>query len=326
MTSTGLARVTCVISLAVAASMTTATQSTQQLALSQQTHQPFDLGVGSPPHVFTLTVGTPRALTLDVTSKLSAVNVEILNPSGAPIDPALVERFTVGPGEVPPLGALLFEEGFHVQTHINSPAAGTWTVRITLPAGVTGAFGNISAFVTGGLSVGVTTSRPSYQVVALVAFRDGVPVTGATATANVYVAGPDAAPVSMTLLDNGQNEDVTAGDGIYSGSLTGVTPGHYLVSGVVQQGDEEATGATNFDVTSALARLTETKTDSGLDMNADGLFEWIGVSVGVTVDTPATYEVLASLRSTSTSSELTAAARAPLASGSQSLQSSTKRA
>ena len=112
MTLTGFARIVCAVVLAIAASITTATQGTQQLALSQQTHQVFELGAGAPLHVFTLTIGTSRTLTLDVTSKVSAVNVEILTPSGAPIDPALVERFAVGPGEVPPLGALLFEEGF----------------------------------------------------------------------------------------------------------------------------------------------------------------------------------------------------------------------
>jgi len=223
------------------------------------------------------------------------------------------------------LGALLFEEGFHVQTQVNSPVVGTWTVRVTLPAGVTTAFGNISAFVTGGLSAGVTMSRPSYQVsdtavVALVAFREGVPVTGATVTANVYVAGLNAAPVIVTLLDDGQNEDIAAGDGVYSGGIMGLEPGHYLVSAVAQLGNEQATGATNFDVTAALARLTETKADAGIDTNGDGLFEWIGVDVGVAVDTASTYEVFVSLRSSSNSSELTAAARGMLAVGSQSIQ------
>ena len=325
MTRPEVVRIVGAIVLAISASMITATQGTQQVALSQQTHQVFELGAGSPPHVFTLTVGTSRVLTLDVTSKLSAVNVEILTPSGAPIDPALVERFTVGPGEVPPLGALLFEEGFHVQTQVNSPATGTWTVRVTLPAGVTTAFGNISAFVTGGLSAGVTTSRPSYQVtdtavVALVAFRDGVPVTGATVTANVDVAGLGATPAIVRLLDDGQNEDIAAGDGVYSGGITGLAPGHYLVSAVAQLGDEQATGATNFDVTTALARLAETKVDAGIDTNGDGLFEWIGVDIGVAVDTAATYEVFVSLRSSSNSSELTAAARGMLAAGSRSIQ------
>jgi len=325
MTRPEVVRIVCAAVLAISASMTTATQGTQQIALSQQTHQVFELDAGSPLHVFTLTVGMSRVLTLDVTSKVSAVNVEILTPSGAPIDPALVERFTVGPGEVPPLGALLFEEGFHVQTQVDSPAAGTWTVRVTLPAGVTTAFGNISAFVTGGLSAGVTMSRPSYQVsdtavVALVAFRDGVPVTGATVRANVYVAGLGAAPAIVTLLDDGQNEDIAAGDGVYSGGITGLAPGHYVVSAVAQLGDDQATGATNFDVTAAMARLAETEVDAGLDTNGDGLFEWIGVNIGVAVDTAATYEIFVSLRSSSNSSELTAAARAMLAGGSQSVQ------
>ena len=325
MIPTRVARIVWAVALAIAASTTTATQGTQQLALSQQTHQVFDLGAGSPLHVFTLTVGTSRVLTLDVTSKISAVNVEILTPSGAPIDPALVERFTVGPGEVPPLGALLFEEGFHVQTQVDSPAVGTWTVRVSLPPGVTTAFGNISAFVTGGFTAGVTTSRPSYQasdtaVVALVAFRDGLPVTGATATANVYVAGPGTAPATVALLDAGQNGDAVAGDGVYSGGITDLAPGHYVVSAVVQLGDEQATGGTNFDVTADLARLAETKADAGVDTNADGLFEWIGVDIGVVVDTAATYEVFVSLRSNSSSSELTAAARAMLAVGDQAIQ------
>jgi len=322
-TNPALMRTICAMALTVASSVNTATQDTQQLALSQQTHQVFELSVEAPVHVFTLPIGTSRVLTLDVTSKVSAVSVEILTPSGTPVDPALVERFTVGPGEVPPLSALLFEEGFHVQTQVASPAAGTWTVRVTLPVGAATAFGNISAFVTGGVTAGVTMSRPSYQagdtaVVALVAFREGMPVTGAAATANVYIAGPAAAPAVVPLLDDGRNEDAAAGDGVYSGGISGLAPGHYLVSAVVQLGDEQATGGTTFDVTAASARLADTKADAGIDTNADGLFEWIGVDVGVLVDTSANYEVFVSLRSNS--NELTAAARATLVVGSQSVQ------
>jgi hypothetical protein len=325
MTRRALIKTASAIAFALASSSTPATQDTRQLALSQQIHQLFELSPAAPQDVFTLPLGVTSGLTLDVTSKVAAVNVEILTPSGLPLDPALIERFTVEPGQAPPLSALLFEEGFHVQTSISSPAPGTWTVRVTLPPGTPEAYGNISAFITGGMSAGVTMSRPRYQagdtpVVGLVAFKDGAPVVGAIATAEVYTAGFEKTPRVVSLLDDGQNEDATAGDGIYSAGIAGLTPGHYLVNATVQLGADRAAGATNFDVTTALARFAGTKSDAGIDVNADGLFDWIGVDIGVSVDTPGTYEVFASMRSPASSTELTAAARAALGAGPQSIQ------
>lgn len=325
MTRGALAKTAFALVFVLAMSATPATQGTRQIAMSQQIHRSFELSLGAPQDVFTLPIGTPRGLTLDIASKRTPVDVEILTPSGAPVDRALIERFAVEPGQVPPLGDLLFEEGFHVQTSIDSPAPGNWTVRVSLPAGVTEAYGNISVFVTGGMSTGVTMSRPRYQagdtaVMALVAFKEGVPVVGATATAEVYTAGLEKVPMVVTLSDDGQNEDVMTGDGIYSAGITGLTPGHYLVSATIQLDDDRATGATNFDVTSALARFAGTKSDAGVDTNADGLFEWIGVNLDVVVDTPGVYDAMVSLRSSPTSNELTEAARASLAGGSQSIQ------
>ena len=300
-------------------------QDPRRVAIARSTYDVFELTTSAPLHELTLPLGPVRALTIDVTSKFSAVDVEILTPSGTPVDPDLVERFAVGPGEVPPLGAALFEEGFHVQAAVDTPLAGEWTVRVTLPADATAALGNISAFVAGGLSAGVTTSRPSYQsndtaVLALLAFRDGLPVAGASANASVYTAGTEATPTIVTLLDNGQNGDSSAGDGLYTGATAGLAPGHYMVSAELEAGGERAMAATNFHVTEPLAQLAGTQADAGMDTNSDGLFEWIGVNIGVTVDSAGPYVVFASLRSKATGGEITAAARDILTVGAQSVE------
>jgi len=196
---------------------------------------------------------------------------------------------------------------------------------VSLPAGSAPTFVKMSSFVTGGLSIGVTVSRPTYQandtaVLMLVAFRDGSPVAGATATASVSVAESSSTPTVVALLDDGREPDAAAGDGVYTGGVSDLAPGHYLVTASARVGDYQATGGTNFDVTESLARLAGTKTDAGVDTNGDGLFEWIRVDIGVTVEMAATYEVLASLGTPAGTNELTAAAEAALGPGEQSVE------
>lgn len=294
-------------------------QEVQTIPVSQRTHDVFELSPASPVHISTVPVGSARQLLIDVTAKTGTVNVAITNPAGVAVDPAAIERFVVGSADAPPLGAVLFEVGEHHQASIATPAGGDWQVRITLPAGATGAYGSVTAIATGGFSVGATTSRPTYQagepvVVAMAAFDGAAAVAGATAGADVYAAGSELTPSPISLKDDGVDPDAQAGDGLYTAVVTGLAPGHYLVDAWLQAGTQRSVAATNFEIVSRLAVLTGAKTDSGVDANGDGLFDFVRVNVGVDVDTAATYEVLAALRGPG-GREVQSSGRAALATG-----------
>ena len=313
------------IVLAALLSTTAVSQGVREIFIGQQTYQLFDLSAAAPSQDFSFRVGRSNSLMIDVTSRTSPVTVEIITPSGARIDPNTIERFGVAAADVPPLGSAVFEEGFHAQVEIPSPAPGVWTVRASLPLGSPATGGSIGVFITGGLSVGIVTSRTTYQandiaVLALAAYQEGLPATGVVATASIATSATDSAPRVVTLLDNGEAPDVQAGDGIYSAAASGLSPGHYLVTATAELAGEQATAATNFDVTIPLAKFSGSKTDQGLDTNGDGLFEWIAVDVGVAVDTEGRYEVLGALRSTVTAKELPAATLQNLKAGAQSIR------
>ena len=306
-------------------STTTWGQDVRQIFIGQQTYQIFDLSTGMPSQEFRFRVGQSTSLMIDVSSRTTPVDVEILTPSGSRIDPNSLERFGVAAADVAPLGAALLEEGFHAQLEIPFPAVGIWTVRASLRPGSAPTAGSIGLFITGGLSVGIVASRPSYQandivVLALAAFRDKVPATGVVATARLATSATDPSPRLVPLLDDGQTPDSEPGDGVYSAGVPGLAPGHYLVTATAQHAGEQAVAATNFDVTIPLAKLTGSKLDQGVDTNGDGLFEGIAVDVGVTVDTPGTYEVFGSLRSTASTKDIPVGVRGDLKAGLQSLR------
>src|SRR5262249_29153812 len=143
--------------------------------------------------------------------------------------------------DVPPLGALLFEEGEHVQAVVDAPRAGTWTVSVALPTGSPPALGSITTVATGGFGVGATTSRPFYQtgeaaVLALLAFDGSTPVSGASVTADLYQMGSESSPATVTLRDDGNDPDAASGDGVYTAAIPGLAPGHYLAAVTLHSG------------------------------------------------------------------------------------------
>jgi hypothetical protein len=229
------------------------------------------------------------------------VGVEVRNPSGALLDPAGYQVLTLGPADVPPLGAVLFEEGRHVQVSVPNPAAGAWTVTVTLPPTAPATFASVTAFMAGGLGVSVVASRPTYfvgdtAVLAVIAFDGPAPVTGATATVNVYQEGGEGAPIVLSALDDGVPPDAAAGDGLYSAQMAAFPVGQYLVEAVLESSGRRATAGTDFEVAPRLARFTGGVSDQGVDTNADGLFDHVAIALDVEVDEPGAYTLTAVLR------------------------------
>lgn len=276
-------------------------QSAEKVPLGNRAYDVFELTAAAPEHVYTLQVSHAARLVLDVRTPAVPVDLQLLAPDGTPVDPATFTRLTLADADVPPLGVMLFEQGAHVQATVANPAAGAWTVRISLPAGQSATLGSATALMTGGLGVSAFTSRPEYAVgdpavIALAAFDGSAPVAGATAFANVYQAGAEDTPTVVALRDDGVAPDSVAGDGLYTGQIASAAPGTYLVEGVLQGAAARATAGATFQVTPPLARFTGNVRDSGVDLDFDGLFDQIAIALDLAVDSAGSYAVTVVLR------------------------------
>lgn len=276
-------------------------QHSERVPLGNRAYGAFALTAAAPTHDFTFEVAGAAEMALDVRTPSVPVNVEVLDPSGVPLDPAALTRLTFGPADVPPLGAILFEEGAHVQAFVAAPASGTWRVRVALPAGSPDTLGNITVVMAGGLGVTALTSRPEYPagesaVIGVLAFDGAAPVSPAIVTASVYQQGAEGSPLSVTLHDDGADPDSAAGDGLYTAQVDGLATGHYLVEASVLSAAGSATAGTDFAVSPRLARFDGVVSDAGVDTNADGLFDHVAVRLGAVVEVPGTYAITAILR------------------------------
>jgi hypothetical protein len=276
-------------------------QETQRVPLGLRVYDVFEVTPSSAVHVSTIDVPGADEMVIDVHTPTQPVDVEVRNPSGLLLDPAGYTRLTLGPADVPSLGAVLFEEGLHVQVVVPNAAPGTWTVRVTLPPTAPATLGSVTAVMAGGLGLSVVASRPTYfvgdtAVLAVIAFEGNSPVTGATVTANLYQEGAELSPIVLTPLDDGVPPDAAAGDGLYTVSVTALPTGHYLVEGVLQSGTRRATAGTDFEVAPRLARFTGGVSDQGVDTNGDGLFDHVALSLDVEVEAPGDYTLTAVLR------------------------------
>ena len=298
-------------------------QEGQTVSLGQRSYDVFDLSSATPAHTYAFQVARATRLVVDVRSASGAVEVSLIDGLGSPRDPASFERFAIAPDDVPALGALILEPGQHVQAVIASPPAGTWTVRVSLPAGAAATLGSITTVATGGLGIAATTSRPFYPAgqpvtLALLAFDGATPVTGAGVAANLYQTGAESSPIALALRDDGDEPDTQSGDGVYTASITGLVAGHYLAEVVLQSGSDRLTAGADFEVVAPSARFSGAVSDAGVDTNGDGLFDFVRVSFGVSVDSAGTYDVLAELRS-GAGAALRAGARVALAAGAQTV-------
>ncbi len=298
-------------------------QETAQIPLGNRTSEVFELTPEAPVHTFHVSVGNVQSLAVTVLTPTVPVDVDIVDPSGASLGPAVLQRFSLAPAEVPALGALLFGEGHHVQATITTPLAGQWTVHVTLPPHAPETLGSITTVITGGVNVAALTSRPSYTLgqtvsLAMLAFNGQAPVPNATVTGHVSQLGAESAPLPVTLRDDGVTPDAVAGDGVYTTSLEALPVGHYLAKLVLLHGEAQAIAGVDFEVSPSLARFSGSVSDVGVDTNSDGLFEFIQVRLGVHVDVPGTYEVLANLQLPSGAS-ISSGTRATLTAGEQTL-------
>jgi hypothetical protein len=276
-------------------------QESQQVPLGTRVYDVFELTPSSAVHVSTVDVPGASEMVIDVHSRAQPVGVEVRTPAGVLLNPSGYTQLDLGPADVPPLGAVLFEEGRHVQVVVPNPTPGAWTVRVTLPATAPATFASVTAVMAGGLGVSAVASRSTYfagdtAVLAVLAFEGNSPLEGATVVANVYQEGAEGSPIVLTPLDDGVSPDDAAGDGLYTAHVASLPVGHYLVEAVLQSGARRATAGTDFEVAPRLARFTGGVGDEGVDTNGDGLFDHVALHLDVEVDEAGDYALTAALR------------------------------
>lgn len=196
--------------------------------------------------------------------------------------------------------------GFQVASiTVQDPVPGTWVVEVTgtnVTAGSgTEGYGVTATLVGSSTSFDITTDFDFYrngnpvQLSARFETGPGSPVTGASTTAQVIL--PDLTFETVTLLDDGVSGDGAANDGVYGGVFSNTSQaGIYRI---IAQGDAPGIGArediTLVSVSQSQSQFNGSFGNAGRDVDGDGLFDALDVTVGVNADVAGTYRVNAQL-------------------------------
>ena len=221
-----------------------------------------------------------------------AVTVELVSPSGTRVTPST-------PG-------VEFEdsevEGGRAAVYLlPDPEVGVWTVEVAGGSSAT-AYAVHAWPSQSGVVLDAELPDPSVASGEVVPVRavltdDGAPLTGAQVAAAVLQ--PDGTTEEVTLVDDGTGSDAEAGDGIYSADLPTEAVGMHQL-GITAVG-HTAVGAPYSRETFALAtassgRATVTSvSDAGVDLNSNGLYDELQVTVDVDVEAAGTYRVFGEL-------------------------------
>jgi formylglycine-generating enzyme required for sulfatase activity len=126
-----------------------------------------------------------------------------------------------------------------------------------------------------------------------------------SAVVSANIIRPDGTAEIVNLFDDGNHGDAAANDGIYGvnysntsqGGMYGVT---FTATGTYNTENYTRNASGVFSIAPASASLGSTYTDRGVDDNQDGLYNWLEVSVPVTVNKVGKYTFSAELYAGST--------------------------
>lgn len=222
----------------------------------------------------------------------------LADPNGEVIDSQSV-------AENPNIEFLEIPDGFGLTASYNmtTTIAGNWTYTVTA---------NSLAEPTGyrlvalpSLPVAVAAANPLWAangdpvtITATVTYEGNVPVIGGTVTADIR--RPDGTLETVSLFDDGNNQDGAANDGLFGvaydqTSLGGLYSLVFTAAGDYQGDLYERSAISYFTVAPATASLMATYSDRGVSNNPMGLYEQLEVSADVTVTNEGMYRLSANL-------------------------------
>jgi len=143
--------------------------------------------------------------------------------------------------------------------------------------------------------------QPRGQPIAIsgtLSYSATTPLAGADVRAFIY--RPDGTLDILSLYDDGVHNDQAAGDGIYGNSFPGTDVGGYYAVvvqavGVYQTEPYTRTAETSSSVATSAALLTQQYSDQPVDLDGNGRYERLNVSVQISVTQIGTYTLAASL-------------------------------
>lgn len=263
-----------------------------------------------------------------------AITTSIQAPGGEVLDAGTIEALGgklaefegIRPGG--PLVSSGASDGFHQIYRFPSLGPGPYRVRFAAAPGLAEDVAVITQVVFDSpVGAALVATRPELvlgdaQVFTVVVFEGVSPVAGASAV--VTLVAEDGEPVTLTLLDDGQEADTAAGDGLYSAELVPSSAGSYFAMADIQGSTSAGIpftrhcGAT-YEVIAPLARLTGTVTDDGVDDDFDGRFDRIALQVSADVVEAGAYRAFVRLE-TAGGQELLRSAEADLPAGLNSVE------
>ncbi len=156
----------------------------------------------------------------------------------------------------------------------------------------------------------VTGSLPEWKengatvpLTATVWVSETTPLSGAVVSAKI--TRPDGGEDVVPLFDDGSHNDGTPNDGTYGADYTNTTTGGtygvlFTATGTYNSENYTRNASGIVFVAPSSAELGTAYSDQGIDENDDSLFEWLEVTIPITVTTPGTFTLSAELYAGST--------------------------
>lgn len=230
--------------------------------------------------------------TFTLAEQVAGLAFELVSPSGTVID----SMTTASGVTYADLSADMPIKTFAV----DSPEVGVWTARVRLDAAATDSVGYAvnATLEESAVSFSVGTDDDRYTVGETVEVF--ATLAGGTGTVEATLVDPQRTTMtSVPLADDGLSPDVSAGDGVYSGSFStaGGDAGWYSFAARALASDGSFSRVAHTLIPVARGSLTPptVTSDAGVDRNGNGLYDSLRVTVTIPVTETGTYLVRGTL-------------------------------
>lgn len=190
----------------------------------------------------------------------------------------------------------LDEAGWWYQYSVDTPAAGTWQLRLKA-LNATSYSSNV--MVKSNIKLYVKTNKQTYnhnetvKVEAALANKTA-PLLGSTIS--LLVTRPNDTTLSASLVDNGTNGDTKANDGVYTARFNSSTiSGQHQLSVSAAKGQTKRVVKAFIAVTSKTADIQSVTSVSPIDTNSNSLYDELRFNVSLKVLAAGHFEVTGTL-------------------------------
>jgi len=231
---------------------------------------------------------TVAELTVDLTWPGSDLDLTLIAPNGTIIDHDVNDS------------NIIYEEGENYESYIlNSSQPGNWSINVTavdVPDG--GENYTITIFLDSNLTVDLSTDKEQYELNDTLLLKANLSTETGIAGASVVAAItlPNATEMNITLYDDGTHNDSVANDGVYINTFnTTSAEGVYFID-IAANGTLEGYPFIREvhsykEVFPQTGKIAGNYADYGLDLNGNGLFDFLALNVTVNITQAGNFTV-----------------------------------